>query len=75
MLQILAAPLWRDLGSAFLYFRVWDFDLLGDSIVTLTVRSPVEDVRVHTYVVDARVPTVVVAYLHPLGDSIVTLVV
>ena len=58
-----------------MYFRVWDFDRLGDSIVTLAVRSPVEDVRVNTFVVDARVPTVVVACLHPLGDSIVTFVV
>ena len=33
------------------------------------------DVRVHTLVVDARVPTFAVASLHPLGDSIVTLVV
>ena len=58
-----------------MYFRVWAFDLFGDSTVTLAVRSPVEDVRVHTFVVDARVPTVVVACLHFLGDSSVTLMV
>ncbi len=58
-----------------MYFRVLDVDLLGDSVVTLAVRSPVVDVRVPTLVVDARVPTFVVACLHFLGDSSVTLVV
>ena len=53
----LGSILWRYLGYAFLYFRVSDFDLFGGSIVTLAVRSPVVDVRVHTLGVDARVPT------------------